>query len=330
MGSHSRIKSFVNLVVSTVLLIGALVVVFNRQAISDYVSFSTFSPTTQINTISDRIALTDHGKYIFYSSRPKFYNTSDFNSVCGRTENVTSILGCYADGKINIFDVTDSKLDGIREVTAAHEILHAAYARLGLSEREKIDKFLAIEYEKIKNDKDFSSRMAFYEKTEPDQIENELHSVIGTEVSGISEELEVYYRQYFVDRSLVYKLNQRYLSTFQELSDRAEKIKTDINNLVKKITDDSNQYNSDVNNLNNDISDFNNRASNGSFSSQSQFNYERSVLLGRVQSLETTRLNINNDIKTYESLLTEINSIATESKKLHNSIDSTLAPAPSI
>ena len=37
----------------------------------------------------------------------------------------TAVLGCYANREISIFNVTDQRLDGIREVTAAHEMLHA-------------------------------------------------------------------------------------------------------------------------------------------------------------------------------------------------------------
>lgn len=86
----------------------------------------------------------------------------------------------------------------------------------------------------------------------------------------------------------------------------------------------------DVAALNKDIQSFNRRAVNGQFASQAQFYSERAALSGRVAQLESTRREISGDIATYESLLIEYNAIASESKKLYNSIDSTLAPAPSV
>ncbi len=77
-----------------------------------------------------------------------------------------AILGCYVTQRIYIYDVKDAKLDGIREVTAAHEMLHAAYERMSSSEQTKVNALLEVEYEKLRNDKDLAERMAFYARTE--------------------------------------------------------------------------------------------------------------------------------------------------------------------
>ncbi len=47
-----------------------------------------------------------------------------------------AILGCYnpSSRDIYIYNVTNSELDGVKEVTAAHEMLHAAWERLSESE----------------------------------------------------------------------------------------------------------------------------------------------------------------------------------------------------
>ena len=75
---------------------------------------------------------------------------------------------------------------------------------------------------------------------------------------------------------------------------------------------------------------FNQRANSSQFTSQAQFNSERNALLSRLASLNTTRTDVDADIVKYDDLLAEYNSISIESKKLYNSIDSTLAPTPSL
>ncbi len=319
-----------NIIVSLGLLILAFIVVLNKQFISDQLVVWTYSPEANITSLAQKVGFSEKAKFLFYASQPKLDKTSNFNAVCGSVENVTSILGCYWGGKIYVYDVTDAKLDGVREVTAAHETLHAAYARLSSGERKHVDELLVEEYEKIKDNKSFSTRMDFYSKTEPDQINNELHSLIGTEAKNIDDELEKYYSKYFVDRQIVIGLNEKYISVFEQLKNRADALKIQISAASDKISKDSENYNNKASTLNTDIASFNERAGAGSFATQAQFEYERSELMARISELTSSRLSINDEVAQYETMISEINSIATESKKLFNSIDSTLAPAPSI
>lgn len=308
----------------------ALVISLNRQYISDQLIVWSYSPTEEIGYFATRTGLNDNGKFIYLASKPTLDGTQTFSSVCGNVENVASILGCYTNKQIYIYDVHDTRLDGIREVTAVHETLHAIYARLSSSEKAKLNVLLEAEYAKIKDDANFKSRMDFYARTEPGQVDNELHSVIGTEVANISPELESYYRKYFVDRQKVVALNRKYLDVFDALQSEADAIYSQIDLLGRQITSDSAAYNQSVQQLNSDIDDFNYRANNNYFNTQYQFNAERSELTYRISSLESMRVNVNSNIKEYDSLMDQYNSIATESKKLYNSLDSSLAPAPSI
>lgn len=308
----------------------ALIIILNRQFISDQIIVWSYSPTEEISYFATRTGLSDDGKFIYLASRPALDGTQTFNSVCNSVENVASILGCYTDSQIYIYDVHDARLDGIREVTAVHETLHAIYARLSDGEKAKLDLLLEAEYSKIKNDANFKSRMDFYARTEPGQLNNELHSVIGTEIASVSPQLELYYKKYFVDRQKVVALNQKYLGVFDTLKNNAEAIYNQLDSLGKQITHDSTAYNQAVSQLNSDIDSFNYRANNNYFNTQYQFNVERSELVSRISTLEFMRVDVNNNIKKYDLLMDQYNSIATESKKLYNSLDSSLAPAPSI
>ena len=326
----NRIKKFFSIIFSSVVFAIALICIINAQYIHDQVNVWLYNPTEQIVSFADRAGFSDDGYFVYLASQPTLDGTQAFNSACENVENVASILGCYKDNKIYIYNVSDQKLDGIREVTAAHETLHAIYVRLSSGERKSVDSLLDAEYAKIKDDVAFKSKLEFYARTEPGQLNNELHSVIGTEVANISPELEEYYSKYFTNRKNVVSLNQKYLNVFNDLKTQATTISDQINSIVSEINQKTSQYNADVSILNSDISNFNYRADNSWFNTQDQFDQERAGLVGRVNDLTNDKNSISDSINQYETLVAEYNSIATESKKLYNSLDSSLAPTPAI
>lgn len=308
----------------------AALLFFNRQYVIDQVNIWQYQPSSPVEQLVDRSGMNDQGKFYFYASTPTIESTQVFNDKCGHREESTAILGCYTSQKIYIYNVSDKRLDGIREVTAAHEMLHAAYERMSDRERQKVNALLETEYNKLKDDKNLSERMAFYAKTEPGQRDNELHSVIGTEVASISPELEAHYKKYFTDRQKVVALHTKYATVFSDLQARSEELISELNTLGDSIEKDTAAYNSAVNQLDKDIEGFNARANSGAFNSQAQFNSERNSLVDRVASLDSLRDKIDTNVAKYESLREELASIASTSEALNKSIDSSLAPAPSI
>jgi chromosome segregation ATPase len=209
-------------------------------------------------------------------------------------------------------------------------MLHAAYRRLSASDRQEVDRLLEAEYAALKSDKDLAERMAFYERTEPGERDNELHSVIGVEVSKISPELENYYKRYFVDRSKVVTLYQQYDSVFESLKARANELNEQINRLSTVINDSTKAYNAEAAAVERAINSFNTKAKQGDFGSQAEFSAERQRLFARTTALENLRAEINSNVTKYNELVVELNGIATETEELNRSLDSTLAPPPSL
>lgn len=322
--------AFVNVIICLSLIGLSLTIIVNRQFVVDQMTVWQWQPNTEMDTLIDRSGMNDYAKFLFHASRPVLDATQTFNTACDRIEYTTSILGCYSNYRIYIYNVTDKQLDGIREVTAAHEVLHAAYQRLSDKEKDDVNVLLEAEYKKIETNKDYSDRMEFYAKTEPGERDNELHSVIGTEIANVDPKLEDYYKKYFTDRQKVVVLNAKYSSVFTDLRNHANSLIAQMDSLTKSINERTIQYNSDVVTLNKDILTFNAKATSGEFTSQAQFNSERAALNNRVSTLDATSSSIHADVVAYNAILKEYNSIASESKKLYNSIDSTLAPAPSV
>lgn len=311
-------------------LFAATVLFFNRQSIQDQLTVWQFEPGSNIQQLATSSGMSDDGTFYFYASRPSLETATDFNAKCDKREESTAILGCYVNQRIYIYDVTDERLDGIRPVTAAHEMLHAVYERMTMAEREQLSKLLGVEYKKLKNDSEFAKRMEFYARTEPGQRDNELHSIIGTEVAHIAPELEEHYKKYFSDRGKVIALHNSYSTIFENLQKRAEELSGLLHDLGNRIEENTAMYNTRVERLNTDIGAFNARAEGGGFDSQEQFNNERAALLARADELDALRASINTDIAQYETLRQELAGIATQSQELNRSINSSLAPAPSL
>ncbi len=315
----------------TVALLGASAYVFlNRQYLLDSIHFWQYQPPAAVKTIASRAGLSDTGVFQLYAARPEVNDAQTFNSHCGRTEQSTAILGCYVNDRIYVYDVTNKQLDGIEEVTASHEMLHAVYQRMSSSEKSRIDALLEDEYKKLSTDPAFSERMAYYARTEPGERDNELHSIIGTEVASVSPELEQHYAKYFTNRGAIVALHDKYDAVFAQLETQQKKLAAQLDAMNKKIDSEISNYSTAVKAVNADISDFNQRAANDSFASQTTFNNERKTLQKRADALNTARDTLNAEIKQYNDLKDEYNSTVTQSQDLYKSIDSSLAPAPQV
>lgn len=327
---HRRSGIVATLLVLLACVGGALTLVINRQAVLDQLSVWQYTPSAEIVSFAERSGMSDTGEFYFYTSHPSLLDASAFNKECDRKEHGTAILGCYNGQYIYIYNVPNKDLDGIREVTATHEMLHAAYDRMSETEKQNIHGLLEAEYDKLRSDKNVAERMAFYDRTEPGERDNELHSVIGTEVLSLSPELENHYRRYFSDRSKVVMLHQKYAAIFTDLQTRADALSAQLTELGDKIEAESATYNKNIIQFNQDVREFEQRVHGNEFASQSEFEDARSELLQRADTLDMNRQSINEEVVRYNQMRSELMSIASESEALNRSIDSSLAPAPSL
>lgn len=327
---RKRVGSIVGASVIAVLLASALFVTYNRQFILDTINFWSFTAPETIVTIKNRAMLSDSGTFLFYSTRPEVQLNQAFNSSCNRKEQNVAVIGCYANNRIYIYDVTDKRLDGIKEVTAAHELLHAVYQRLSDGERAEVDGLIESEYSKLVSDPDLADRMAFYARTEPGERNNELFSIIGTEVMTIDQKLENYYSKYFSNRKIIVELYNGYNQAFTDLDKKTSTLSSQLDTLSKRIDEQMIQYNSEVSQLSSDIDSFNKRATEGDFLSQAAFNSERQILQNRVTNLDKLRQTIMIEVDQYEKIRNEYNDTVIQNNQLYQSIDSKLKTAPSV
>lgn len=325
-----RNRGFLRLGLSIVLLLGAIWLFLNRQIVIDQVAYWQYKPTAEIAELADHASMSDEGRYYFYASSPQVQNRQEFNNSCNTTRTQeTVVLGCYTGRHIFVFNVEDAKLDGIKEVTAAHEMLHAAYDRLSQSELARINTLLD-KAAKTTTDENLKSLLSAYDKSEPGERLNELHSILGTQVHNLDPELEDYYKQYFSDRAALVNLSDKYESVFNSLKSQQQQLASELEQLAQDLTAESANYNQAIIQLNADIDAFNDRANNGGFSSQSQFNSERNSLVAQQDTLKAQRNSLNAKIAQYNEKRQALEAINSQADALNRSINSNLSPVPAV
>ena len=318
-----------NILLCITLIVGAAWIVLNRQLLIDHVLVWQYQPTEEVAALAEDAKMTDHGRFLFYAAKPRLEGTQAFNEVCKRQEEQSAILGCYTNGRIFVYDIQDMRLDGVKEVTAAHEMLHVAYERLSGAERKNLADELEKVYMSVKDPK-LEERMAYYERTEPGQQANELHAILATEYESLTPPLEEHYKQYFTDRGALVALHERYSGKFAELANTTSDLQHKLESLSAEIAAQSLQYDAAIQDLNSSIEQFNVRAGEGAFSNRGQFEAERASLVERADELKTQRTQINSKVEEYERLRLQYNSLVDESNSMQQALDSSLAPAPSI
>lgn len=218
-----------------VAVIGGWWVLNNQYVIRDWVALRGYDAPDYVVQYADDTAMSDHGRRIFYVTKPELNDQQQFNDNCSTPEK-TLVLGCYTGGRIYVYSVDDDRLDGVEEVTAAHEMLHAAYARLSSGDKRDLDELLEKQMAQI-DDPRIIELVDQYREDDPSVLANEMHSIFGTEVRDLLEELEEHYKQYFYDRQQVVAISESYEQVFVDISGQIKSLEQEISALKSQIED---------------------------------------------------------------------------------------------
>lgn len=327
-----HLGSITALVILIVCAVVAGWVFINRQFIIDQLTVWQYTPSASVASITNRANFTDEGKFYFYASRPEVESTKKFNTECQRKEEHSAILGCYVGTRIYIFDVKNEQLDGIEEVTAAHEMLHAAWDRLSGDERSKLTPLLEAAYQKVA-DAELKERMDYYARAQPGERVNELHSIIGTEFSNIGGELESHFGQYFADRSKIVTFHDKYITIFNMLEAKSAALLNEIKSLERSINTRVKEYTANkqaIEQENQDLKTAYARLDRSNASEVNAYNVRVNSLNARASDLRAEYDSIIRLTAQYNAKVTEYNKVVTSQQNLQKSLDSKLAPAPAV
>jgi cell division protein FtsB len=220
------------------LFAGGFYAVNHSQDIIDWWRLRDYTPSVRIETIANAASLNDYGKKLFYVNDPIVLDDKAVFAESCQTSNEIIVLGCHiTNQQIFLFDVKDDRLQGIVEVTAAHEMLHAAFSRLTLDEQDDLTTKLQAYYDELKQTNErLRQTIESYATRDTSIVGNELHSILGSEIRDLPRDLEEYYSQYFVNRSSVVTLAEAYEAEFIKRESQIKKYDAQLDSLNDDIT----------------------------------------------------------------------------------------------
>ncbi len=208
-----------------------------RPQLANWFPVAPSSP--EIERLATVTAMTPEAEQIFYRQTPAIEPKPVFFKSCqkatSKTDEKLIAFGCYVSngrsGKISLQAVADPRFQGIIEVAAAHEMLHAAFERLSPEERDALAPRLKKAALRVK-DRRLASVLKQYAATDNKLFVNELHSHLGTELDDLGDaELERHYQRYFRDRHQVVAFAQQSQAAFKTLDDKSDHLKSEIESL---------------------------------------------------------------------------------------------------
>jgi hypothetical protein len=224
---HRRRWPLVLVAVLTALAVAAgLLAWLDRDALPDRIHALFAQTDPEVTQLADRVQLTDRASLRLTATDPELLEADAFTTVCPSSTEDSAVLGCYTgDDRIHISNITDARFDGIREVTLAHELLHAMWSRYDQGTRDQLSARLEAAWTRVATP-DLESRLDVYETAEPGERANELHSILGTEVADLGDdELEQHYTTVFADRQAVVALHAGYQAQFDENQHRLDELR---------------------------------------------------------------------------------------------------------
>ncbi len=302
-----------------ILVLTALVAVFFRQQAYDFWRLRSYEPSSTVSALAEATTMTDEAQHAFFVTHPSVTDAQTFNDNC-HVEEFSIILGCYiSNGNIYIYDVQDKRLKGIHEVTAAHEMLHAAYDRLSEEEQAKIDRLLVDTFKEL-DDPRLNETIIQYQNNDPSSVPNELHSILGTEVRELPAELEDYYKRYFTNRLQVVEYSEKYEKVFSSRENRVSQLDRQLEGLKADIDENQSKLSELSSELGSDKQELTSLRASGEFS---EYNSKVDEYNQQVNEYNELVSSAKKTITTYNYLVEERNSLVVEVQDLVEAIDST-------
>ena len=295
----------------------AIYVLFWTEPFLDNFRLLGYQMPSDISALEAKLPLTDSAKRTFSAVRPTLETREAFNANCHSHDSEVSVLGCYTDSSIHLYNITSAELPGIVESTAAHELLHAEWDRLPFWEQasvaKEIESFYNAHRDQLAADLDIYS---------DDQLLDELHSRIGTEFADLPEALEAHYAKYFTDQDAVVAYYDSYSAKFLELKTQIEELDDALTESETKIDQLQSTYEEKEADFNSRVDKFNSCAETPDCFTATEFETQRAQLLSDRSDLESLLSELNDLIDRHNLLVDEYNANILRSRDLENSINS--------
>lgn len=313
----SRNREIIAVCVTTVVMLGIYAVI-QSTPVQDWWKGLMYDETAEVKTLRESLELTDKGERIFLAIQPAIEEAEGFNEHCDSHHQDVALLGCYVNDKMYVYRVEQEDLKDSNKVTAAHELLHAAWARLSQSEQEKVK--AGLEEVGEANPEWIEEELGLYDEKEKME---ELYTRVATKLREIPESLEEHYRQYFTNRLKIVEYYENYQEPFEKLKQRNTELKVRIDELNTELLAEKEEYEQRIKALEAEVESFNVcAAKEGCFRSDQEFATRRGNIQAEYLRLETLRNEINTKIDENNIYVVEYNENQRKLGGLHDMLNS--------
>lgn len=314
---RNRNRELIAVVGTTAVMLGTYVMI-QSTPVQDWWKGMTYDETMEVKTLRESLELTEKGERIFLATQPTIEGAEDFNEHCDSHHQDVALLGCYTNDKMYIYRVEQENLRDSNKVTAAHELLHAAWVRMGKDEREEV----ALALNELAREKTgwVNEELNLYDD---DEKMEELYTRVGTKLRDVPESLEEHYREYFKNRLKIVEYYENYQEPFNKLKERNAELKERIDKLNVELTAGRDEYERRIRVLEAEVESFNAcAASEGCFRSDQEFMMKRGNIQAEYIGLENLRNELNAKIDENNALVVEYNENQRQLGNLHDMLNS--------
>ena len=304
-----------------VLAAGVLAFVF-RADVRDWLVVGKSVPTATIDGYVADAGLSPAGRFYLYVAHPTLHTADTFDEACPIREKGIAVLGCYdpASDTIHLLDITDDTVTTLEPVVAAHEMLHAVWARFDDVEQAQVGDLVNAAFEALPSDV-MTERLQPYRSAPPSTRTAELFAILGTEVAALPRELSAVYDRYFDSRQSAVALAERATAVFASIT-------TEIAETVALIQDSEDvlarrleKYTRLRAALDEDVAAFNAKAETpGAFPSSSEFTAARSALAERSRILTKMFEKYNELVAEHNDLVARLNVLNAQALALNEAL----------
>lgn len=306
--------------------VGAFVVlvilsqVLTSGLVSDWWRTLWYKPTATVSAIENELELTTKGWRIFASTHPAVESSRDFNDHCNSYDEEVSVIGCYVGGRMYIYEITLDELEAANTVTAAHELLHAAWERLPELKKLSLTPLLEEVYQE--HQEWFDEELETYSE---DERTEEIYTRAGTKLAKLPDKLERHYAEYFRNRQQIVAYYEAYEQPFQILQTELDELEEEILATKEQLAVERRRYEQQLMALDTEIEEFNRCAEQaGCFRTDAEFQSRRQVLAQSQNELESLRSELNERIGANNDRIAEYAEKSLQLGELHNSMNSNL------
>lgn len=174
--------------------------------------------------------MTGEARTLFLNARPRIEGAVDLRGNCSNKSGVHTLgcflavqechtgglsSGCSVKTQIHLLQIDRPDAHDLIYVSAAHEMLHAAYERLPPDDRLQIDRQLEAALPQLDQCRVENNLGAYADRVGADKM-SELHSVLATEFATLPPGLQSHFDRYFANRQLVVAAHDRTLGNREQ------------------------------------------------------------------------------------------------------------------